>query len=108
MAVTYLGTLKHKSVFVWTLVATVLFTGRERGGKSGKHSKKILIRSWPPTNIMPATATLHRVNTALASFVPTEAFVAAARNEEKKTKNRRGFRQYSIARKFLFMRCICI
>ena len=56
---------------------------------------------------MPVTATLHRVNTALARFVPTEAFVAAARNEEKKT-NRRGFRQYSIARKFLFMRCICI
>ena len=33
---------------------------------------------------MPVTATLHRVNTALARFVHTEAFVAAARNEEKK------------------------
>ena len=32
---------------------------------------------------MPVTATLHRVNTALARFVHTEAFVAAARNEEK-------------------------
>jgi len=32
---------------------------------------------------MPVTATLHRVNTALARFVPTEAFVAASRNEEK-------------------------
>ena len=56
----------------------VLFTGRERGGKSGIHSKKILIRSWPPTNIMPVTATLHRVNTALAMFVSTEALPAAA------------------------------
>ena len=53
---------------------------------------------------MPVTATLHRVNTALARFIPTEAFVAAARNEEKKKTNRWGFRQYSIARKFLFMR----
>jgi len=86
----------------------VLFTGRERRGKSGIHSKNILIWSWQPTNIMPVTATLKRVNTALARFVPTEAFVAAARNEEKKQTNRRGFRQYSIARKFQFMRCICI
>jgi len=28
--------------------------------------------------------------------------------KRKKQTNRRGFRQYSIARKFLFMRCICI
>ena len=33
---------------------------------------------------MPVTATLHRANTALARFVHTEAFAAAARNEEKK------------------------
>jgi hypothetical protein len=83
LAVTYLGTLKHKSVFVWTLVATVLFTGRERGGKSGIHSKKILICSWPPTNIFPVTATLDRVNTALAMFVSAEAFAAATRNKKK-------------------------
>jgi len=35
---------------------------------------------------MPVTATLQRVNTALARFVHTEAFVAAARNEGKKNK----------------------
>ena len=40
---------------------------------------------------MPVTATLHTVNTALARFVPTEAFVAAARNEEKKTNKQTGF-----------------
>jgi hypothetical protein len=85
LAVTYLGTLKHKSVFVWTSVATVLFTGRERGGKSGIHSKKILIRSWPPTNIIPVTATLDRVNMALAMFVSAEAFAAATRNKKKQT-----------------------
>ena len=39
---------------------------------------------------MPVTTTLHRVNTALARFVPTEAFVAAARNEEKKNKQTDG------------------
>jgi len=66
------------------LVATVLFTDRERGSKSGIHSKKILIRSWPPTNIIPVTATLDRVNTALAMFVSAEAFAAAARNKKKK------------------------
>jgi len=33
---------------------------------------------------MPVTATLHRVNMALAVLVPTEAFAVAARNEEKK------------------------
>jgi hypothetical protein len=36
------------------------------GGKSRIHSKKILIQSWPPTNIIPVTATLDRVNRALA------------------------------------------
>jgi hypothetical protein len=106
LAVTYLGTIKHKSLFVWTLVATVLFTGRERGDKSRIHSKKILIRNWPPTNIIPVTATLDMVNTALATFVSTEAFAAATRN--KKEKNRRGSRQYRMERKLPFMRCICI
>jgi hypothetical protein len=65
------------------LVATVLFTGRERGGKSGIHSKKILIRSWPPTNIIPVIAMLDRVNTALAMFVSAEAFAAATQNKKK-------------------------
>jgi hypothetical protein len=69
------------------LVATVLFTGRERGGKSKIHSKKILIRSWPPTNIIPVTATLDRVNTALAMFVSAEAYAAATQNKKKKTRN---------------------
>ena len=86
MAVTYLGTLKHNSVCVWTLVATVLFTGRERGGKSEIHSKKILIRSWPPTNITPVTATLHRVNTALAMLVSTEVFAALLEMKRKENK----------------------
>jgi len=36
---------------------------------------------------MPVKATLHRVNMALARFVPTEAFSVAARNEEKKQTN---------------------
>ena len=93
---------QHKSVFVLTLVATVLFTDRERGSKSGIHSKKILIRSWPPTNIIPVTATLDRVNTALAMclcqlrmkpatkkssalIVSAEALAAAARNKKKQT-----------------------
>jgi hypothetical protein len=69
------------------LVATVLFTGRERGAKSGIHSKKILIRSWPPTNIIPVTATLDRVNTALAMFVSAEALAAAARGEGRKKRD---------------------
>jgi hypothetical protein len=94
-----------KAFLVLTSVVTVLFTGRERGGKSGIHSKKILIRSWPPTNIIPVTATLDRVNTAQGMFVSAEAFAAVGRN--KKT-NRRGSRQYRMERKFLFMRCICI
>ena len=85
MAVTYLGTLNIKAYLVLTLVATVLFTGRERGGKSGIHSRKILIRSWLPTNIIPVTATLDRVNTALAMFVSAEALAAAARNKKKET-----------------------
>jgi len=72
------------------------------GGKSGIHSKKILIRSWPPTNIIPVTATLDRVNTALAMclcqlrtkpatknssalIVSAEALAAAARNKKKQT-----------------------
>jgi len=56
---------------------------------------------------MPVTATLHRVNTALAMFVSVEALAAAAGNKKKK-RNRQGSRQYRMARKFLFMRCICI
>jgi hypothetical protein len=93
-----------------------------RGGRSRIHSKKILIQSWPPTNIIPVTAMLDRVNMALAMrlcqlrtkpatknssalIVSAEALAAAARN---KKKNRRGSRQYRMARKFLFMRCICI
>jgi len=35
---------------------------------------------------MPVTATLHRVNTALAMFVSTEALPAAARNKQKKKR----------------------
>jgi ribosomal protein L28 len=80
LAVTYLGTLNIKAY----LFLMVLFTGRERGGKSRIHSKKILIRSWLPTNIIPVTATLDRVNTALAMFVSAEALAAAARNKKKK------------------------
>jgi len=85
LAVTYLGTLKHNSVCVWTLVAKVLFTGRERGGKSEIHSKKILIRSWPPTNITPVTATLHRVNTAFVSTEVLAALLEMKRKENKQT-----------------------
>jgi len=40
-------------------------------------------------------------------FVSAEALAAAARNKKKK-KKRRDSRQYRMARKFLFMRCICI
>jgi hypothetical protein len=36
------------------------------GDRSGIHSKKILIRIWPPTNIIPVTATLSSVNRAVA------------------------------------------
>jgi hypothetical protein len=89
LAITYLETLKHKAFLVSTFVAVVLFTGRERGGKSGIHSKKILIRSWPPTNIIPVTATLDRVNKALLLGSAVQASVAAARNEKK--KKQKGF-----------------
>jgi hypothetical protein len=64
----------------------ILYTGRERGGKSGIHSKKILIRSWPPTNIIPVTATLDRVNTALSSsFQQKLSLAAGGRNKKKKS-----------------------
>jgi hypothetical protein len=36
------------------------------GDRRGIHIKKILIRSWPPTNIIPVTATLSSVNKAVA------------------------------------------
>jgi hypothetical protein len=48
---------------------------------------------------MPVTATLHKVNTALARFVHTEAFVAAARNEEKKKNKQTGFQTVQHSKK---------
>jgi hypothetical protein len=75
-----------QSVSCFDFAAAILYTGRERGGKSGIHSKKILIRSWPPTNIIPVTATHNRVNTALSiSFLQKLSLAAGGRNKRKKT-----------------------